>query len=228
MAVLTSFRQAICIGENDDDNNNKYLVQKILVIVLVKNDITFVKPKGLSARTLSRLTLVHSTSSYFSFIDVSTLSGLGALYRPLILMLPALVLRTVVSAFKGTVNLRTPTVWEFRGRDSVVSIATFYGLHGPGIEFRWGRDFPHPSILPWVPPSLLYNGYRVFPGGKAAGAWRWLPTQSSAEVKERVELYLYYPSGFSWPVLGRTLLLSLRDTLQFCQFCVGVKLGPSY
>jgi hypothetical protein len=21
--------------------------------------------------------------------------------------------------------------------------------------------------------SLLYNGYRVFPGGKAAGAWCW-------------------------------------------------------
>ena len=25
---------------------------------------------------------------------------------------------------------------------------------------------------PWAPPSLLYNGYRVFPGGKAAEAWR--------------------------------------------------------
>jgi len=25
---------------------------------------------------------------------------------------------------------------------------------------------------PWGPPNLLYNGYRVFPGGKAAGAWR--------------------------------------------------------
>jgi hypothetical protein len=24
---------------------------------------------------------------------------------------------------------------------------------------------------PWGPPSLLYNGYWVFPGGKAAGAW---------------------------------------------------------
>jgi hypothetical protein len=24
---------------------------------------------------------------------------------------------------------------------------------------------------PWDLPSLLYNGYRVFPGGKAAGAW---------------------------------------------------------
>ena len=29
--------------------------------------------------------------------------------------------------------------------------------------------------------------------------------QSSAEVKERVELYLYSRSGTSWPVLGRTL-----------------------
>jgi len=25
---------------------------------------------------------------------------------------------------------------------------------------------------PWAPPSLLYNGYRFFPGGKVAGAWR--------------------------------------------------------
>ena len=28
---------------------------------------------------------------------------------------------------------------------------------------------------PWVPPSLLYIGYRVFPGGKAAGPWRLPP-----------------------------------------------------
>jgi hypothetical protein len=32
--------------------------------------------------------------------------------------------------------------------------------------------------------------------GKDAGAWRWPPTPSIAEVKERVELYLYSPSGF--------------------------------
>jgi len=30
---------------------------------------------------------------------------------------------------------------------------------------------------------------------------------SSAEVKERVELYLYSLSGSLWPVLGRTLPL---------------------
>ena len=29
--------------------------------------------------------------------------------------------------------------------ESVVDIATGYGLDGPGIEFRFERDFPHPS-----------------------------------------------------------------------------------
>jgi len=31
---------------------------------------------------------------------------------------------------------------------------------------------------------------------------KWNHDVSSAEVKERVELYLYSPSGLSWPVLG--------------------------
>jgi hypothetical protein len=51
-------------------------------------------------------------------------------------------------------------------RDSVVSIATRYGLEGPGIESQWGETFrTYPDRLRG-PPSLLYNGYRVFPGGK--------------------------------------------------------------
>ena len=58
------------------------------------------------------------------------------------------------------------------GRDSAVRIATHCGLDGPGIESHWGLEFPHPSRPAWDPPSLLYNGYRVLPGGKAAGAWR--------------------------------------------------------
>jgi hypothetical protein len=95
------------------------------------------------------------------------------------------------------------------GRDSLVGIATRYELGGPWIESRWESDiFLARSDRPLYPPGLLCNGYLVFPGGKSAGAWRWTPPSptSSAEVKERVEIYLYYPSGPSWPVLGWTLL----------------------
>jgi hypothetical protein len=55
------------------------------------------------------------------------------------------------------------------GRDSSVDTATRYGLDSPGIESRWGRDFPD---WIWGLPSLLYNRHRVFPGSKTAGAWR--------------------------------------------------------
>ena len=44
-----------------------------------------------------------------------------------------------------------------------------------------------------------------FPGVKRQGRGVDHPPPSSAEVKERVELYLYSPSGPSWPILGLTL-----------------------
>ena len=53
------------------------------------------------------------------------------------------------------------------GPGSSVGIATGYGLDGPGIESWWGGEiFRTCPDRPWDPPSLLYNGYRVFPGGK--------------------------------------------------------------
>jgi len=47
------------------------------------------------------------------------------------------------------------------------------------------------SDKPWGPSSFLYNGYPVFPEGKERpGRFVDQPPPSSADVKERVELYL--------------------------------------
>ena len=75
-------------------------------------------------------------------------------------------------------------------RDSSVGIATRYGNQFPvgGKIFRTRPD------RYGGPPSLLYNGYRVFPGSNTAGTWCWPPTPTlSAEVLNWVELYLYPP-----------------------------------
>jgi len=50
---------------------------------------------------------------------------------------------------------------------SSVGMATGYGLDDPGIESRWGKIFRTCPDRPSGPPSPLYNGYRVFPGGKS-------------------------------------------------------------
>jgi len=53
----------------------------------------------------------------------------------------------------------------------------------------------------WSPPSFLYNGYRLKRPRRCVDH----PPTSSAEVKVRVVLYPYTPSGPSWPALGWTL-----------------------
>jgi hypothetical protein len=84
---------------------------------------------------------------------------------------------------------------------SSVGIATGYELDGPGIEFRWGRDFPHlsrPALGPtqphvqWVPG--LSRG-RKWPGRDTDPSPLRVPRS-----KSRVELYLYSPLWPSWPV----------------------------
>ena len=54
-----------------------------------------------------------------------------------------------------------PFTLQQRGPGSGVGIATRYGLDGPGIESRWGRDFPHlprPALGPTQPPVQWVPG----------------------------------------------------------------------
>ena len=96
--------------------------------------------------------------------------------------------------------------WHFYICMWAVGMATCYGLHGPGIESRWGEDFPHLSRSAVGPIQPPIQWLRVFPGVKRPGRGVDFPPTSSAKVKERVELYLYSTFGPSWPLLGWTFL----------------------
>ena len=64
---------------------------------------------------------------------------------------------------------RRKWVWDGIAQ-SVQQLATGWTVRGSNSS--GGEIFcTHPD-RPWGPPSLLYYGYWVFPGGKAAGAWR--------------------------------------------------------
>jgi hypothetical protein len=93
--------------------------------------------------------------------------------------------------------------WRSRYSDSLL-------VDVPGSNPGWSENFRTLPYRPCVPPSLLYSEYRVsFPGLKRPGRGVYHPHKSSAEVKERVQLYLYSPSGPSCPILGWTPRLPL-------------------
>jgi hypothetical protein len=68
-----------------------------------------------------------------------------------------------------------------RGPGSVASIATGYGLDGPGIESRWGRDFPHlsrPALGPH-PASCTMGKVK----GKAISLQAWTGPEGSRRLR---------------------------------------------
>jgi len=66
--------------------------------------------------------------------------------------------------------VRGTGTWWARIAQSVQPLATGWTVRG--LNRGGGEIFRTRSDRPWSPPSLLYNGYRVFPAGKAAGACR--------------------------------------------------------
>ena len=99
-----------------------------------------------------------------------------------------------------------------RGQGSVVVIATGYGLDGPGIKSKWGRDFPHlsrPALGPTKPPVQWVLD--LSPGVNSGRSVLLTPHPFQCRGQERVELYLYSTYGpydlyrASVPVQGCTL-----------------------
>ena len=93
---------------------------------------------------------------------------------------------------------------SWRGPGSSVGIATGYGLDGQWIESRRGEIFRTCPDRPWGPPSLMYNGYRVFPGVN--------PKVNSLHSQERV------PSLYPHPDKSSPYHISLRLILILSPF----------
>ena len=86
---------------------------------------------------------------------------------------------------------------------SVPQLATGWTVRGsnPG----GGEIFRTRPDRPWGPPSLLRKRYRVFPGVKAAGAWRWPPTPSSVQVMKELSYTATPPLAPCGLLQGETL-----------------------
>jgi hypothetical protein len=97
---------------------------------------------------LCRVRLRNVAATGVRLSSLSTSARLAGIVIVAVRMYPASVAvhvsRFEAGCFQG---IRTVII----GRDSSVGIATRYGLDGPAIESRWGRDFPHPSRPPLEP-----------------------------------------------------------------------------
>jgi len=74
-------------------------------------------------------------------------------------------------------------------QDSADRTATRYGLDDPGIETGDGKNFRTQPDRPWGPPSLCTMSIGSFTGVKRQGRDVHHSRPSSAEIKEKVELY---------------------------------------
>jgi len=100
-------------------------------------------------------------------------------------------------------NHKKPHLGLLVGWDGVAGTATCYRLDGLAIQSWWGQHFLNLSRValgPTHPPIQHVPG--LFARCKVAGPWHSPPTPSTAELKKRVELYHYSPSGPTWPVIG--------------------------
>jgi len=100
-------------------------------------------------------------------------------------------------------NHKTPHLGFLVGWNGVVGTATRYRLDGLAIQSWWAQHILHlsrPALGPTHPPIQQVS--RLSARHEVARRCRSPLTPSIAELKERVELYHYSPSGPTWPVIG--------------------------
>ena len=104
-----------------------------------------------------------------------------------------------------------------------------------GSNAGGGEIFRTCSDRPWGPHSVLYNVYRVFPGGKEQPGRDADPLPPSSAVgHERVELYLYSPYGpyvlyrASVPVQGCTLTFTKIENLIDIMYFISNNGAPKF
>ena len=136
------------------------------------------------------------------------------------------------------------------GRHSSVGIAPRYGLDGSGIETWLGVEIFHTPVQtgPRAHPASYTMGTAPLRGGKQPRRDAYNPLSSSAEVKERVQLYrgLFYGEIYltylplhinGYPEIFQRFYVSLikfRNELvrprhlPFKSFSKSVTHGPSY
>jgi hypothetical protein len=83
------------------------------------------------------------------------------------------------------------------GRDGAVGITIRYALDGAGFDGGTQTYHTRPSGL-WGHPASYTLSARYFPGVKRPVRGVDNPLTSGAEVKDKVELYPYSPSGPTW------------------------------
>jgi hypothetical protein len=110
------------------------------------------------------------------------------------------LLATEIDWHIGVIQHKVQT--KLAGQGSTDGWATRYGLDGPRIESRWRARFSAPVQTGCgARPASYTMGTGLFLGVKRPGCGVDHPT-SRAEGRERLELYIYSPTGPSWPVLG--------------------------
>ena len=124
-------------------------------------------------------------------------------------------------------NRHMPETVPRYGRDSSVGIATCYRLYGPGIESRWGRNFPHPvrPVLGPIQPPMQW--VPVFsPGVKRPRRGVDHPNYLAPRSKKDSH------NGPSWPVLAWTLpllyLFPVRQSSGTQQLIIHLQQAQSY